>query len=184
MYPESAHTVLMFLLPFWREPVQIFFFWLLFTMVFFCIFAVRLCARPESWEKRWQAHTEPHTNLGTDSYTLTDLSLAVATPAEKLARILPCISLALGLLGTTLNIGIMLGATADMLYRESSIDYVPSPLYENMIGAVITGLHRTGSAFCILAWGIIAFLGLHVWLAFNQHEARRMAWCGERRLKN
>lgn len=180
MYPESIDTALMFLLPFWREPIQIVFFGLLCFSTAFYTLAIIFFSRPSQWEKNWQKYIASHTTTSKVNYSPAECSSIVTTSIEAVANKLPYTLLLLGLLGTAINLGVLIQKAAEDWYQLTSIDYVATPNFDLLINHGSYWIDRLGSAFRILAWGVIASLMTGIWLMFFDIETKRLLWCRKR----
>ncbi|MBC3833644.1 hypothetical protein H8K33_19210 [Undibacterium amnicola] len=160
-----------FLIPNLNESIQVVFFILMFGTAFFTIFKVKKSATPENWELKWNGGTLNDTSddLDAEHGSVTDLSSAVATTWEKLAEAMPGILLILGLLGTFLGLGIALNKASTILSAGVGMDDSMNNLMSMMQGL--------GTKFKTSTWGIIAFLGLKIWMSYDRFEEIRLRWC-------
>lgn len=142
--------------------------------------SVSIYAKAESWEKKWNGGTvDDHSDdLDADHGSINDISSAVATRAEKVADVMPGMLLILGLLGTFLGLGIALNK-ASMILVDANNGAGMDAAMSNLMG-MMEGL---GTKFKTSTWGIMAFLALKVWSAYNGYDERRLRWCAVR-MKN
>lgn len=180
MYPESVDTVAMFLVPFWGEPIQSVFLGLLCFFTAFYMLAVLFFARPSQWEKNWQTRIASHAPTGKVNYSPAECSSIIATSMEAVANKLPYALLLLGLLGTTIHLGVLIQQAAHDWYQLTSIDYVATPNFDLLVDRASYWIDRLGSAFRILAWSIIASLMTGSWQALFDGESKRLVWCRKR----
>lgn len=164
--------ILAFLLPD-ADWLQLSLFTLMFTLTAGVLLALRRQARPSVWAARWRdsdmagAH-----DLDSEHGSVHDLSEAIATPAEKLAEVMPGILLILGLLGTFIGLGLALNNASALLTQASSA----SGDLDGMMLRLMDMLQGLGAKFKSSTWGICAFLLLRAGAAANGFDARRLRW--------
>ena len=107
--------ILNFLLPIHLSPFKIdilpgVFFVIIWGLFVFTIVRVYQTAKPENWENNWYGGNKNNKSKKMDAEhgSVMEISEAVATPAEKLADIMPGMILIIGLLGTFLGLGLAL----------------------------------------------------------------------------
>lgn len=157
------------------EPIQIVFFTVIALGVVLSVLLVKLKANAESWQRKWEGEeldTTP-TGLEVEHGSISELSQAVATPAEKLAGMMPGLLLIVGLLGTFLGLGLALDKASSILQSSGSSVGAMDDSMQNLM-AMMQGL---GTKFKTSTWGIIAFILLKVWESWNGFEERRLKWC-------
>lgn len=155
------------------EILPILFFVVIWTLFFWTIFRLYKKARPENWENNWYGGDRKNhdNNLDAEHGSVMDISEAVATPAEKMAEIMPGMILIIGLLGTFLGLGLALDKASSIL-SGADINSMDSSMTQLM--GMLEGL---GTKFKTSTWGLLAFILLKVILSKNGYEERRLRWC-------
>ncbi|MFV3380942.1 hypothetical protein [Pseudomonas sp. NY15354] len=158
-----------------QEPIQIVFFTVIALGVVLSVLLVSLRANPVSWQRKWEGEDFDATPSGleVEHGSISELSQAVATPAEKLAGMMPGLLLIVGLLGTFLGLGLALDKASSILQSSGSSVGAMDDSMQNLM-AMMQGL---GTKFKTSTWGIIAFILLKVWESWSGFEERRLKWC-------
>lgn len=152
-----------------------------FVVIVFCLVATVAwtwrTAKAESWSAKWHggAGREALHELDTEHGSVSDLSQAVATASERTAEIMPGILLVLGLLGTFIGLGIALNEAAGALDNRNSAAGM-----EGAMGHLTQMVSGLGTKFKTSTWGIIAYLLIRGFNAFNGFEERRLRWCAQK----
>jgi len=139
------------------------------------VLLVTFKANAKSWQRKWEGEeldTSP-SGLEVEHGSISELSQAVATPAEKLASMMPGLLLIVGLLGTFLGLGLALDKASSILQSSGSSVGAMDDSMQNLM-AMMQGL---GTKFKTSTWGIIAFILLKVWESWSGFEERRLTWC-------
>ena len=158
-----------------QEPIQIVFFTVITLGVALSVLLVTFKANAKSWQRKWEGEeldTSP-SGLEVEHGSISELSQAVATPAEKLASMMPGLLLIVGLLGTFLGLGLALDKASSILQSSGSSVGAMDDSMQNLM-AMMQGL---GTKFKTSTWGIIAFILLKVWESWSGFEERRLTWC-------
>ena len=158
-----------------QEPIQITFFSIITLGVALSILLVSFKANAKSWQRKWEGEAldASPTGLEVEHGSISELSLAVSTPAEKLASMMPGLLLIIGLLGTFLGLGLALDKASSILQSSGSSVGAMDDSMQNLM-AMMQGL---GTKFKTSTWGIIAFILLKVWESWSGFEERRLTWC-------
>ncbi|MBK5355413.1 hypothetical protein JFU37_23285 [Pseudomonas sp. TH41] len=158
-----------------QEPIQITFFSVIALGVALSILSVSFKANAKSWQRKWEGEAldSSATGLEVEHGSISELSQAVATPAEKLASMMPGLLLIIGLLGTFLGLGLALDKASSILQSSGSSVGAMDDSMQNLM-AMMQGL---GTKFKTSTWGIIAFILLKVWESWSGFEERRLTWC-------
>ncbi|WP_416422363.1 hypothetical protein RAM80_20965 [Pseudomonas sp. App30] len=158
-----------------QEPIQIVFFTVIALGVLVSVLLVSLKANAASWQRKWEGEELDATPSGleVEHGSISELSQAVATPAEKLASMMPGLLLIVGLLGTFLGLGLALDKASSILQSSGSSVGAMDDSMQNLM-AMMQGL---GTKFKTSTWGIIAFILLKVWESWSGFEERRLKWC-------
>jgi hypothetical protein len=136
-----------FLMP--HDDFQCLFLALILTAGFGNAIAVWRCTRrPDFWEFHWD---KCNFRRDAEPDSIFELNFLVSTSPERLAEIMPSILLAIGLLGTFLDLGVALN-------KASIIE---------VLGANLNAL----------AWGILGFLIYKIWAFAYGYKGKRLAWC-------
>lgn len=171
-----------FLLPFHLSPFKLdvlpsIFFLVIWGIFFFTIFKVYQTAKPENWENNWYGGNKNNKSkkLDAEHGSVMEISEAVATPAEKLADIMPGMILIIGLLGTFLGLGLALDKASSILTGANALSNMDASMANLM--QMLEGL---GTKFKTSTWGLLAFILLKVILSKNGYEERRLRWSIEK----
>ena len=174
--------ILSFLLPFHLSPFKLdvlpsIFFLVIWGVFFFTIFKVYQTAKPENWENNWYGGNKNNKSkkLDAEHGSVMEISEAVATPAEKLADIMPGMILIIGLLGTFLGLGLALDKASLILTGANALSNMDASMANLM--QMLEGL---GTKFKTSTWGLLAFILLKVILSKNGYEERRLRWSIEK----
>ncbi len=174
--------ILSFLLPFHLSPFKLdilpsIFFLVIWGVFFFTIFRVYQTAKPENWENNWYGGNKSNKSkkLDAEHGSVMEISEAVATPAEKLADIMPGMILIIGLLGTFLGLGLALDKASSILTGANALSNMDASMANLM--QMLEGL---GTKFKTSTWGLLAFILLKVILSKNGYEERRLRWSIEK----
>lgn len=170
----KSEEIVAFLLP-GTDLIQLLFGGLFLILIAATLIGVWRGAKPASWEKKWNGSSQSDNgadDLDVEHGSVNEISAAVASTGEKLADIMPGILLILGLLGTFLGLGIALNKASAILLEANAGGGMENAM-TNLMG-MMEGL---GTKFKTSTWGIIAFLMLKAWSAFNGYEERRLRWC-------
>jgi hypothetical protein len=167
----SLNEILMFLIP--HDSFQWIFLSILVALAGWNILGVKRHANPAYWEKSWHGHTasDKSDDLDADHGSLNDLSQAVASPAERLAEIIPGLLLVIGLLGTFLGLGIALNKASDIL------QHAQGGALDQGMGDLMGMMQGLGTKFKTSTWGILGFLLFKAWSTNNGFDERRLRWC-------
>lgn len=174
--------ILNFLLPFHATPtakdiLPLIFFIIIWGVFFYTIFQVYRSAKPENWENNWFGGNKNNKSkkLDAEHGSVMEISEAVATPAEKLADIMPGMILIIGLLGTFLGLGLALDKASSILNGANALNNIDASMIE------LTGMMKDlGTKFKTSTWGLLAFILLKVILSKNGYEERRLRWSIEK----
>lgn len=168
----TFHDFIYFLLPEF-DVIQLIFGGTMLFLVVLSISLLFIQANSKTWEKKWHDYivTDDAGNIDSEQSSVSEISSAVASPAEKMIDVMPGILLIIGLLGTFLGLGIALNKASDILIdaNSSGMDDAMS----NLMG-MMEGL---GTKFKTSTWGIISFLLLKSWSAVRGDEGKRLRWC-------
>lgn len=148
------------------------------TMLFLVLLTIGLLYRQANqrfWDKKWQGDS---LNNGTDHLdvehgSVNEISAAVASPAEKMADIMPGVLLILGLLGTFLGLGIALNKASNILIDANSAGM------DNAMSNLMGMMEGLGTKFKTSTWGIMAYLILKTWTAARGYDEKRLRWCAQ-----
>ncbi|MEX9757062.1 hypothetical protein AB7W88_16550 [Providencia vermicola] len=171
----TFHEFISFLLPGF-DIIQMMFGGMMLFLVLLTIGLLWRQANHKYWEQKWQGSATNNTAqyLDVKHGAVSEISNAVASPAEKIADIMPGILLILGLLGTFLGLGIALNKASDILIDANSAGM--DSAMSNLMG-MMEGL---GTKFKTSTWGIIAYLILKGWTAFKGYDDQRLRWCAQK----
>ncbi|EKN3392664.1 hypothetical protein O1Y80_000815 [Yersinia enterocolitica] len=171
----TFHEFLAFLLPDF-EIIQLMFGGMMLFLVLLTMILLSRQANQQHWERKWQGSTAENgaDDLDVEHGSVSEISAAVASPAEKMADIMPGILLILGLLGTFLGLGIALNKASNILIDANSAGM--DSAMSNLMG-MMEGL---GTKFKTSTWGISAFLVLKTWAALKGYDDKRLRWCAKK----
>ena len=174
--------ILNFLLPFHATPtakdiLPLVFFIIIWGVFFYTIFQVYSSAKPENWENNWFGGNKNNKSkkLDAEHGSVMEISEAVATPAEKLADIMPGMILIIGLLGTFLGLGLALDKASSILNGANVLSNMDSSM-----SSLMDMIKDLGTKFKTSTWGLLAFILLKVILSKNGYEERRLRWSIEK----
>ncbi|MFW1757231.1 hypothetical protein ACNPQK_21680 [Acinetobacter guillouiae] len=174
--------ILNFLLPIHLSPFKIdilpgVFFVIIWGLFIFTIVRVYQTAKPENWENNWYGGNKNNKSKKMDAEhgSVMEISEAVATPAEKLADIMPGMILIIGLLGTFLGLGLALDKASSILTGANALSNMDASMANLM--QMLEGL---GTKFKTSTWGLLAFILLKVILSKNGYEEHRLRWSIEK----
>jgi len=174
--------ILNFLLPFHTMPtakdiLPVTFFIIIWGVFFYTIFQVYCCAKPENWENNWFGGNKNNKSkkLDAEHGSVMEISEAVATPAEKLADIMPGMILIIGLLGTFLGLGLALDKASSILNGANALSNMDSSM-----SSLMDMIKDLGTKFKTSTWGLLVFILLKVILSKNGYEERRLRWSIEK----
>ncbi|TCB72929.1 hypothetical protein [Acinetobacter sp. ANC 4177] len=174
--------ILNFLLPFHAMPtakeiLPVTFFLIIWAVFFYTILKVYRSAKPENWEHNWYGGNKGDETKKIDAEhgSVMEISEAVATPAEKLADIMPGMLLIIGLLGTFLGLGLALDKASLILNSANALDNMDSSM-----SSLMDMIKDLGAKFKTSTWGLLAFILLKVILSKNGYEERRLRWSIEK----
>ena len=174
--------ILNFLLPFHTMPtakdiLPVTFFIIIWGVFFYTIFQVYRCAKPENWENNWFGGNKNNKSkkLDAEHGSVMEISEAVATPAEKLADIMPGMILIIGLLGTFLGLGLALDKASSILNGANALSNMDASM-----SSLMDMIKDLGTKFKTSTWGLLAFILLKVILSKNGYEERRLRWSIEK----
>lgn len=148
------------------------------TMLFLVLLTIGLLlwqANQRFWDKKWQgdALNNGADHLDVEHGSVNEISAAVASPAEKMADIMPGILLILGLLGTFLGLGIALNKASDILIDANSAGM------DNAMSNLMGMMEGLGTKFKTSTWGIMAYLILKACAAGLGYDEKRLRWCAQ-----
>ncbi len=148
------------------------------TMLFLVLLTLGLLpwqANQRYWGKKWQgdALNNGASHLDVEHGSVNEISAAVASPAEKMADIMPGILLILGLLGTFLGLGIALNKASDILIDANAAGM------DNAMSNLMGMMEGLGTKFKTSTWGIIAYLFLKACSAGLGYDEKRLRWCAQ-----
>ncbi|RRO03035.1 hypothetical protein [Pectobacterium aquaticum] len=171
----TFHEFLAFLLPEF-DIIQLMFGGVMLFLVLLTIVKLSRQANVKFWENKWQGNVSSESTdaLDVEHGSVNEISEVVASPAEKMADIMPGILLILGLLGTFLGLGIALNKASDILIDANSAGM--DSAMSNLMG-MMEGL---GTKFKTSTWGISAFLILKTWVAAKGYDEKRLRWCTQK----
>ncbi|WP_323640534.1 hypothetical protein [Pectobacterium polonicum] len=171
----TFHEFLAFLLPDF-DIIQLMFGGVMLFLVLLTIVQLSRQANVKFWENKWQGNVSSESTdaLDVEHGSVNEISEVVASPAEKMADIMPGILLILGLLGTFLGLGIALNKASDILIDANSAGM--DSAMSNLMG-MMEGL---GTKFKTSTWGISAFLILKTWVAVKGYDEKRLRWCTQK----
>lgn len=178
--------ILNFLLPFHEIPSKFFetnfilplvFFIIVWSLFAYTIIQVYRTAKPENWENNWFGGNKNSQSkkLDAEHGSVMEISEAVATPAEKLADIMPGMILIIGLLGTFLGLGLALDKASSILNDANALSDMGSSM-----SSLMDMMKDLGTKFKTSTWGLLAFILLKVILSKNGYEERRLRWSIEK----
>lgn len=152
------------------------------TMLFLVLLTIGLLlwqANQRFWDKKWQGNAlnDGADHLDVEHGSVNEISAAVASPAEKMADIMPGILLILGLLGTFLGLGIALNKASDILIDANSAGM------DNAMSNLMGMMEGLGTKFKTSTWGIMAYLILKVCAAGLGYDEKRLRWCAQQMKK-
>ncbi|MBA0206271.1 hypothetical protein [Pectobacterium aroidearum] len=171
----TFHEFLAFLLPDF-DIIQLMFGGVMLFLVLLTIVQLSRQANVRVWENKWQGNVSSESTdaLDVEHGSVNEISEVVASPAEKMADIMPGILLILGLLGTFLGLGIALNKASNILIDANSAGM--DSAMSNLMG-MMEGL---GTKFKTSTWGISAFLILKTWVAVKGYDEKRLRWCTQK----
>ncbi|ASY74420.1 methyl-accepting chemotaxis protein [Pectobacterium polaris] len=171
----TFHEFLAFLLPDF-DIIQLLFGGVMLLLVLLTIVQLSRQANVRFWENKWQGNVSSESTdaLDVEHGSVNEISEVVASPAEKMADIMPGILLILGLLGTFLGLGIALNKASNILIDANSAGM--DSAMSNLMG-MMEGL---GTKFKTSTWGISAFLILKTWVAVKGYDEKRLRWCTQK----
>lgn len=171
----TFHEFLAFLLPDF-DIIQLMFGGVMLFLVLLTIVQLSRQANVRFWENKWQGNVSSESTdaLDVEHGSVNEISEVVASPAEKMADIMPGILLILGLLGTFLGLGIALNKASNILIDANSAGM--DSAMSNLMG-MMEGL---GTKFKTSTWGISAFLILKTWVAVKGYDEKRLRWCTQK----
>ncbi|MDY4335691.1 hypothetical protein SOV78_17010 [Pectobacterium brasiliense] len=171
----TFHEFLAFLLPEF-DIIQLMFGGVMLFLVLLTIVQLSRQANVQFWENKWQGNVSSESTdaLDVEHGSVNEISEVVASPAEKMADIMPGILLILGLLGTFLGLGIALNKASNILIDANSAGM--DSAMSNLMG-MMEGL---GTKFKTSTWGISAFLILKTWVAVKGYDEKRLRWCTQK----
>lgn len=148
------------------------------TMLFLVLLTIGLLlwqANQRYWGRKWQGDTLNNgaDHLDVEHGSVNEISAAVASPAEKMADIMPGILLILGLLGTFLGLGVALNKASDILIDANSAGM------DNAMSNLIGMMEGLGTKFKTSTWGIMAYLILKACAAGLGYDEKRLRWCAQ-----
>ncbi|WP_413530334.1 hypothetical protein [Rahnella inusitata] len=148
------------------------------TMLFLVLLTIGLLlwqANQRFWDRKWQgdALNNGADHLDVEHGSVNEISAAVASPAEKMADIMPGILLILGLLGTFLGLGIALNKASDILIDANSAGM------DNAMSNLMGMMEGLGTKFKTSTWGIMAYLILKACAAGLGYDEKRLRWCAQ-----
>lgn len=173
--------IISFFLPFQLNPFKveilpIVFFCIIWALFFYTYIRVVKYANKDNWEENWYGGQRDNkdNDLDIDHGSVLEISEAVATPAEKMADIMPGTILIVGLLGTFIGLGLALNHASTILSSADMNDM------SNSMGQLMAMLEGLGAKFKTSTWGLLAFLLLKTLLGRNDYEHRRLRWTIEK----
>ncbi|MBX9447095.1 hypothetical protein [Dickeya chrysanthemi] len=171
----TFHEFLAFLLPD-VEIIQLMFGGVMLFLVLMTIVQLSRQANVQFWENKWQGNVSAESTdaIDVEHGSVNEISTVVASPAEKMADVMPGILLILGLLGTFLGLGIALNKASNILIDANSAGM--DSAMSNLMG-MMEGL---GTKFKTSTWGISAFLILKTWVAVKGYDEKRLRWCTQK----
>ncbi|EOL8946395.1 hypothetical protein ACM91X_003597 [Cronobacter dublinensis] len=148
------------------------------TMLFLVLLTIGLLlwqANQRFWDRKWQGNALNNgaDHLDVEHGSVNEISAAVASPAEKMADIMPGILLILGLLGTFLGLGIALNKASDILIDANSAGM------DNAMSNLMGMMEGLGTKFKTSTWGIMAYLILKACAAGLGYDEKRLRWCAQ-----
>lgn len=148
------------------------------TMLFLVLLTIGLLlwqANQRFWDRKWQGNALNNgaDHLDVEHGSVNEISAAVASPAEKMADIMPGILLILGLLGTFLGLGIALNKASDILLDANSAGM------DNAMSNLMGMMEGLGTKFKTSTWGIMAYLILKTCAAGLGYDEKRLRWCAQ-----
>lgn len=172
----ESNKIVSFLSPS-ADPLPLFFFVVMILLVIATITAVRLNAKPEEWDRRWNGNSRRTRNtadkLDAEFGSVNDICDVVATRSEKIAEIMPGILLVLGLLGTFLGLGMALNEASQVLTQAGATGAGALNSDMSHLMGMMQGL---GIKFKTSTWGIIGFIVLRFFAESNAFNERRLRW--------
>ena len=171
----TLHEFLAFILPEF-DVIQILFGGTMLFLVLLTIGLLLWQANQRYWSRKWQgdALNNGADHLDVEHGSVNEISAAVASPAEKMADIMPGILLILGLLGTFLGLGIALNKASDILIDANSAGM------DNAMSNLMGMMEGLGTKFKTSTWGIMAYLILKACAAGLGYDEKRLRWCAQK----
>lgn len=170
----TFHEFFAFILPEF-DVIQLLFGGTMLFLVALTLVLLHFQANHHCWEKKWQGDSLNNDagHLNAEHGSVNEISAAVASPAEKMADVMPGILLILGLLGTFLGLGIALNKASDILIDANSAGM------DNAMSNLMGMMEGLGTKFKTSTWGILAFLILKTWVAARGYDEKRLRWCAQ-----
>jgi len=170
----TLHEFLAFILPEF-DVIQMLFGGTMLFLVLLTIGLLLWQANQRYWSRKWQgdALNNGADHLDVEHGSVNEISAAVASPAEKMADIMPGILLILGLLGTFLGLGIALNKASDILIDANSAGM------DNAMSNLMGMMEGLGTKFKTSTWGIMAYLILKASAAGLRYDEKRLRWCAQ-----
>lgn len=170
----TFHEFFAFILPEF-DVIQLLFGGTMLFLVALTLVLLHFQANHYCWEKKWQGDSLNNDagHFNAEHGSVNEISAAVASPAEKMADVMPGILLILGLLGTFLGLGIALNKASDILIDANSAGM------DNAMSNLMGMMEGLGTKFKTSTWGILAFLILKTWVAVRGYDERRLRWCAQ-----
>lgn len=165
--------IVSFLTPSPEHGIEVVFFSIIAGSTIMSLLTSELQGRPAAWERNWQGGSRSAA-LDIEHGSISELSHAVATLAERIAVNLPGLLLIFGLLGTFLGLGLALDKASSILQgNDDSLNAMSSSLSQ------LTGMMKDlGTKFKTSTWGIMAFITLKLWESARwSADSRRVNWC-------
>ncbi|HCF4873804.1 TPA: methyl-accepting chemotaxis protein, partial [Pseudomonas aeruginosa] len=165
--------IVSFLTPSPEHGIEVVFFSIIVGSTIMSLITSELLGRPAAWERNWQGGSRSAA-LDIEHGSISELSHAVATLAERIAVNLPGLLLIFGLLGTFLGLGLALDKASSILQgNDDSLNAMSSSLSQ------LTGMMKDlGTKFKTSTWGIMAFITLKLWESARwSADSRRVNWC-------
>ncbi|MCF0223424.1 MAG: hypothetical protein HUK20_04080 [Fibrobacter sp.] len=159
-----------------QDNIQKVFCLVVFGLAFLNAVWVKIRAKPNRWEYKWNNGTPQTTDdMDASHGSVIELSDMVATSAERCAEILPNILLILGLFGTFLGLGISLSKAEGILGSAGVADFSSNPA--DKLNELLGMLDGMGAQFKSSIYGIIGFLLFSLWYGRFGTDGKRLAWC-------
>jgi len=170
----TFHEFFSFILPEF-DVIQMLFGGTMFFLVLLTIGLLLWQSNKRFWHRKWQgdALNNGADHLDVEHGSVNEISAAVASPAEKMADIMPGILLILGLLGTFLGLGIALNKASDILIDANSAGM------DNAMSNLMGMMEGLGTKFKTSTWGIMAYLILKACAAGLGYDEKRLHWCAQ-----